>query len=238
MVRLLPRVFRRAGLPLWYSQGFTPRPVMTYGPSLPLGVASLAEHVDLKLRGGGLDGVDEDELLARLEAASFDGVEIFGVRMLGHDDASLSKVVDERVYVAGIARSAMAADEIARAVSEPAASAREVRRNVKGIGRMIDVGKYLIDVRSGEGAELLERAGVVGDLVPVTLRIRHTQYGTARASEAVEALFGGDVSARIVRVGLYGSPAGARAAPLDLAPLRKTPLARAVGANAPVAAGA
>src|SRR5262249_18528842 len=48
LVRLLPRLFRRLSLPLYYSLGFHPKPVMVFGPALSLGVLSLAEYVDLK----------------------------------------------------------------------------------------------------------------------------------------------------------------------------------------------
>jgi hypothetical protein len=43
LIRALPRAFRRLELPLHYSQGFHPKPDMTFGPALSLGVASLGE---------------------------------------------------------------------------------------------------------------------------------------------------------------------------------------------------
>ena len=49
LVRLLPRIFRRLDLPMFYSQGFHPKPDMTFGPALPLGVASHTEYLDVKL---------------------------------------------------------------------------------------------------------------------------------------------------------------------------------------------
>ena len=224
MVRLLPRVFRRADLPMWYSQGHNPRAVMTFGPSLPLGVASLCEHLDLKLRKDALGDIGEAELLERLAGATFGGIDVFGVRFLGPNDASLSKIVDERTYVAAIARS-VAGDEsgIARRIEERRQGPLRVRRNVKGIGKTIDVGQYLIDARLGEDADVLARAGIAGDLVPLTLVIRQTQTGTARASEAVYALLGDEVPARLVRAALHGSFAGIRAQPLELEKLRRAP---------------
>ena len=48
LVREVPRILRRAGAPLWYSQGFHPKPVMTFGPALSLGVPSFEEYVDIK----------------------------------------------------------------------------------------------------------------------------------------------------------------------------------------------
>lgn len=230
MVRLLPRIFRRAELPLYYSEGFHPKPVMTFGPSLPVGIASLCEHVDLKLREDLLGEIDPDAFVDRLNGASFDGIVFTGARVLGPHDAGLSKVVDERVYVAGLARDALASLGVAdveglRArVEKRRHGDLRVRRQVDGIGKTVDVGAYLLDARVGEGGALLARAGLVGDLVPIAIRIRHTRSGTARATEVLEALLGTpEVSARLVRVALYGSPAGERAAPLDLERLRRGP---------------
>ncbi len=47
--RLWSRAFRRAGLPVAYSQGFNPRPLLSFGPALPLGVESRAEYWDVFL---------------------------------------------------------------------------------------------------------------------------------------------------------------------------------------------
>ena len=52
MVRVLPRVFRRAGLPLYYSEGFSPRPVLVFGPALALGMQSTAEYIDFRPHRG------------------------------------------------------------------------------------------------------------------------------------------------------------------------------------------
>ncbi len=49
LVRLFPRWFRRAQLPLFWSEGFHPKPKMTFTPALGLGMPSLAEYVDVKL---------------------------------------------------------------------------------------------------------------------------------------------------------------------------------------------
>ncbi|HOQ67077.1 MAG TPA: TIGR03936 family radical SAM-associated protein [Candidatus Atribacteria bacterium] len=47
--RLWGRALRRAGLPIAYSQGFNPRPLLSFGPALPLGVESRAEYWDVFL---------------------------------------------------------------------------------------------------------------------------------------------------------------------------------------------
>ena len=62
LVRHLPRIFRRAGFSLYYSEGFHPKPELSYGPALGLGIPSLGELVDVTL----VDDVGPEELLRRL----------------------------------------------------------------------------------------------------------------------------------------------------------------------------
>src|SRR5437588_7555679 len=49
LVRLLARSFRRADLPLAVSRGFSPKPRVSFGPALGLGVPSLGELMDVDL---------------------------------------------------------------------------------------------------------------------------------------------------------------------------------------------
>ena len=48
-VRSLLRAVRRAGIEGVYSQGFTPRLRLSFGPPLPLGCTSDCEYIDIKL---------------------------------------------------------------------------------------------------------------------------------------------------------------------------------------------
>jgi len=45
LIQVIFRAFRRARLPLHYSQGFNPTPKVSFGPALPLGTESLAEYL-------------------------------------------------------------------------------------------------------------------------------------------------------------------------------------------------
>ena len=69
MVRSFPRMLRRVGLPLYYSEGFRPLPKLAFGPALPVGTASLCEHVDVRLRAA--ESPDLDRLCERLNAAAW-----------------------------------------------------------------------------------------------------------------------------------------------------------------------
>jgi radical SAM-linked protein len=49
VARMWERAFRRAGLPLAYTEGFSPRPQLSFGLALPTGAESLAEYLDVVL---------------------------------------------------------------------------------------------------------------------------------------------------------------------------------------------
>ena len=48
LVNALQRVFRRAGIEILYSEGFHPKPLMSFGPALPLGMEGKAEFFEFK----------------------------------------------------------------------------------------------------------------------------------------------------------------------------------------------
>ena len=47
--RMWERAFRRARLPVGYTNGFSPRPRVSFGLALPTGHESVAEYLDVEL---------------------------------------------------------------------------------------------------------------------------------------------------------------------------------------------
>jgi radical SAM-linked protein len=227
LVRLLPRLFRRLGLRLRHSEGFRPRPKLSFGPALPLGVLSVSEYVDVSLLGEA-----PSDLAALPEALSqtcVDGIRFVEAALLLPGDTKLGALIDEAVYVAALPRAALheigLADEgaLARLFAERQQGELHVRRNVDGIGRAIDVGSKLLGAEVGRGADTLAAAGLLGDFVPVHLRVRCDGDGSCKPSEAITALTGhDDLPVRYVREALLSTRHAARVAPLELQTLRAT----------------
>jgi radical SAM-linked protein len=63
---------RRAGVPIAFSQGFTPHPKISYASAAPTGVASEAEYLEIGLR----EPVDPERLRAALDAALSPGLDV------------------------------------------------------------------------------------------------------------------------------------------------------------------
>lgn len=78
VARMWERALRRAAVPVAYSEGFSPRPLLSFGLALPTGAESLAEFVDVVLDEGRAEaaGVVPDELVGRLDPFLPDGVTI------------------------------------------------------------------------------------------------------------------------------------------------------------------
>ncbi|NLY40842.1 MAG: TIGR03960 family B12-binding radical SAM protein [Desulfovibrionales bacterium] len=60
--RIFERAFRRVGLPLSFSSGFHPAPLVSFARALPVGVGSVCEWMDFFVR----ERIDPDAILARL----------------------------------------------------------------------------------------------------------------------------------------------------------------------------
>lgn len=64
-VRLFTRAMKRAGVPIWFTEGFNPHAFMSFAMPLSLGFESYCETVDFRLT----EEVDLDELTERLNKA-------------------------------------------------------------------------------------------------------------------------------------------------------------------------
>jgi radical SAM-linked protein len=78
VARMWERALRRAELPLAYTEGFSPRPQLSFGLALPTTCESLAEYLDVVLDDQRPEtaGIDIDALPARLSALLPDGVDV------------------------------------------------------------------------------------------------------------------------------------------------------------------
>jgi radical SAM family uncharacterized protein/radical SAM-linked protein len=255
IVRELPRVLRRVGADVVYTQGFHPKPDMTFSPALSLGVPSVSEYVDLRLDAV-MDEAALAELCSRMNAAAPKGLVFRGAVALGDTDPGIAKIVSGAryaiVWAASALREAAGGADVYTWLGEKctqamAAAELPQRRDIDGIGKIIDVRRYLKSAGvAGEGVRAeVAAAGLFGDLVIADVEVEITGSGSAKASEVASAI-AGDVPHRAVRLALIGDSAelGVRtprepAALLVLAPLRRPPraVAKAGAASADVAIG-
>jgi len=218
LVRELPRVFRRVGVELELTKGFHPKPDMVFSPALPLGLASLGELCDVRLKAE--ITTDHDELAALLNARAPEGLRFFRIEKVERGDASVSKLVAGARYALVFARKALEqelTDETCEAFLgrriEALLSAAEhtIRRKTGELSKMIDLRPYIAKLSTMDTSlrEDVLRAGIVGDLVGVDIETIITPGGAARPSELAALLLGeleGKVEWKGVRVALVMSP--------------------------------
>ncbi len=200
MVRVVPRMLRRAGYEPWYSQGFSPKPVMMFGTALSLGTIALGEYVDVAL----CEEVEAQVLLEGLNAAAADGFIVTGVRRLNGALTALSHSINAFDYAVLWERSDLLAwagttemtvlrarvkeriETIAATDSVPVTILRKKK------SRTLDLREVLLSVSPFDAAELPDWAGIDPTLVGLRLRIRFDNEATLKPQEAAAAVLGGD----------------------------------------------
>jgi len=223
LIRELPRVIRRAGVRTAYTEGFHPKPDMSFGPALSLGVASLDEYADIKL----IDAPPPEELLRRLELHTAGGLRFLDARLLEPGDKGVAAVITAARYVialpAGVVAERGGLKFVGQCIEEFLAKPELiVRRNIDGLGKKVDVRHFVQSIGLG-GPELqgaFTQAGLIGDLLPIDVTIALGPTGSAKAAEVVEAVFGAGFPHKAVRLQLLAGEYG----PLDTARLRSARL--------------
>jgi len=168
--KIWERTARRAELPLSYSQGFHPQPKISLASALPLGIASRAEIIDIKLdQDIPLEGLKE-----RLQQAVPPGLEILHIER-----------VDER---APALQSQIIASEFEVTLKEPPERLELSRRLVAVMeaesiprtlrGKAYDLRPLIEELRLVEGS----------DPPRIFMRLSAREGATGRPQEMLEVL--------------------------------------------------
>lgn len=72
LMRCMARTIRRAGIPIWYTEGFNPHPFMTFAMPLSLGTSGLCETMDVRLT----EDMSFEEIKTRLNGVLCEGIEV------------------------------------------------------------------------------------------------------------------------------------------------------------------
>ena len=95
VARMWERALRRAQLPLAYTEGFSPRPQLSFGLALPTTCESMAEYLDVVLddQRPETELVDVQSLPTQLTGLLPDGIEVEDVGLVERRDGSLQQQV-------------------------------------------------------------------------------------------------------------------------------------------------
>jgi radical SAM-linked protein len=119
--RALERALRRAGVPMAFSAGFHPHPLISYANAAPTGTASEAEYFEIRV----VERVDPGAVRAALDAALPDGLDVLEVV-----EAAPGALADRlegsewRIVLCGVDRSALETAVASYLASERAEATR------------------------------------------------------------------------------------------------------------------
>lgn len=108
LTRTFSRAFARARIPLKYSQGYHPAPLISFGPALPVGVESAEEWMDFET----VAMLPSEELLARLNAELPDELRFSTIHEVDTAGPALFNLISAAEY--SVALDDPALDEAAR----------------------------------------------------------------------------------------------------------------------------
>ncbi|MCC6381778.1 MAG: DUF2344 domain-containing protein [Dehalococcoidia bacterium] len=187
VLRYWERAIRRAGLPLSYSQGFTPHPKIAFAAPLPLGFVGEAEVMDVTLD----KRVPIEEFRARLAeetTADLDCRQIAEVALSTPPPQAALSLADYRLELAVPLGAAQQA--VATFLARDQYPWSEERREGKSRS---------YDLRSGVVALAAE---ATNGGTRLCLRLRADQELTTRPEQVVAALFPGTEPELVTRTGL------------------------------------
>jgi len=220
VARIWERSLRRAGLPIAYTEGFSPRPKLSFGLALSTGYESLGEYLDVALRDG--DGVASpavDAMPALVAPGLPDGIAVQAAVALDPGAESLQQAVTSCTWhiEIGDVRPSTAAEALADALAAPEIS---LTRERKGRTVTDDVRPAIVAARvlAAGGAP-----GGSGTEIEVELA---TQPRALRPAELVTAVTPPAATwtvARVTRINQWTQAGGARREVIPLAPAATLP---------------
>ena len=184
VARAWERAFRRAHVPVAFTQGFSPHPKVSFGLALPLGYESDAEYLDVTLAEPG----DTADVARRLDAVLPEGMSVEATREVDPSAPSVASIVEWADYVVALS-GREEGDPPSRSTLEDGLLALEALDKwivpVRKKGR--EVAGSTEDVRPLVNAVTV--ADVPADLGPVALSMRlATQPRVVRPEEVCELL--------------------------------------------------
>lgn len=141
MLRTMTKACMRANLPLYYSEGFSPHPKLSFAAPLPVGQESVCEYFDVRLASP----MDPEAAMAALNATLPAGLT---VKAAGYPAAKFTEVAsaDYDIALRTSGASAALADTLVELLSRKPLT---VFKRSKAGDRDVDISPNILSVRGG-----------------------------------------------------------------------------------------
>lgn len=192
--RLLQRALRRAGIPLAYSQGFNPHPLLSFATALGLGQTSAAEWMEVRLEAD----MAPHEFLTRANAVLPSGCRFLEEKQAPQGMPALAAQTTSALYRVELSPSALGRDAgaIQAALDRLMAGPIVVEKFKKGTAKQTDIRPLVLWAQ-------VEGVGPLRLLVRGVLTASAGLNASLFAGAVLDALDGGEVVS-VHRLELYG----------------------------------
>jgi radical SAM-linked protein len=145
--RTLQRAFRRAGLPLLYSNGFNPHPQFSFATAAATGMASCCEWFEVQLS----QEIDPEEFMQRANAVMPQGMSVSDAFAAPEQYGSLSAKLRAAEYRVDLQFETPADEEkLAKTLEAMLAGEIIIQKRTKGGIRPVDMRPYILRVSVGQ----------------------------------------------------------------------------------------
>ena len=176
LMRLFNRTFRRAGIPIKYTEGFNPQPKFSIANPLALGIESISEYMDIDLE----EEIPVEDFIKRMNDELPKQIRILEGKYI-EDDRSLSSLVgmshyeisfsfeklEDEIELKELIDKWLEKDEIIiKKIKRKRGKIKEREQNIRPL-----IGNILINSQCAQSAELncLLKSGDRGNLKPMDL---------------------------------------------------------------------
>ncbi|MGO9377448.1 MAG: TIGR03960 family B12-binding radical SAM protein [Dissulfurispiraceae bacterium] len=194
LITAMTRALRRAGVPFNFSKGFHPKPQISFGPPLNVGVAGEREYFDMEV----FTPFDVELYRGRLAETLPDGIKIGRMAVIAVSEPSLTGFVSRYKYIVGVPAGPSTPPPTVPETFETVM----VRRDDKAVDLAPCIESVeLIDIVSEQVSDLFGY-----DLAwAYSMVLRDREDVRIRLGEITEALFGIKLeNLSVIRTGLYG----------------------------------
>jgi len=195
MVRIFDRTLRRSDIPVVYTQGFHPHAKISFGPSLPLGLKSTAEYVDLSL------STVFPNFEEALKKGFPEGFSLIDNRSIPEKSKSLSEAIKFAEYYVRC--------EIDNTITQKITNILE--SNSLPFERWTKRGMKKIDIRPG-----IVKIKISDDRSGFTMLLSFERQKLAKPMEVLRLIFGYNLPEDVTRTEQYIEYNGKRISPLEI----------------------
>ena len=161
IMRYFQKCVRRSGLPIRYSEGFSPHQTMSFASPLGTGIESDGEYADMEFTCD----LSPEEIMEKLNAVMHEGIKILSVSVLSDKPRSSMSLVESADYevICGDVSAAAAALMDKEEISYTAFSKKAGEYRTKNIRPMIyclkyEDGRLFMHIAQGSSSNLKPQA--------------------------------------------------------------------------------